>query len=300
MRTVFAESADHRDDIAFIFDATAAIYYEFWGEFFHLAVFDRDAEVSPDFDAAFQRTHEWYFDAIGAGSARRVLELATGGGALAEWIARRTSANVVGVDLSDTQLNRARRRLRDELPNLQFVRHDAMSLSSLDAPLFDAAICLDAACYFPDKRQALEQLATKLNPGARFVLVDWCVADRVAGLQNELIVDPFNRAWGIPFMETIGGYRKAFDDAGYDLLEERDLSDRVRPNWERGYRIALEALSAARSIRLIGSIASLARYGMRAVDFAKQQFYAAVLARVAADAGVLRYAWFLAERRATA
>lgn len=36
MKTSFAPSAHHEDDIALIFDATAAIYYEFSGEFFHL------------------------------------------------------------------------------------------------------------------------------------------------------------------------------------------------------------------------------------------------------------------------
>lgn len=298
MKTIFEASADYQDDIAFIFDATAAIYYELWGEFFHLAVFDKGAGASPDFETAFQRTHEWYFDAIGGRSARRILELATGGGALSEWMARRTAADVVGVDLSSTQLTHARRRLRDDVPNLRFVRHDAMRLASLDEPAFDAAICLDAACYFPDKRRALEQLAAKLVPGARFLLVDWCVDERVALLQSELIVEPFNRAWGIPYMESIRGYEKVFAETGYELIDTRDLSHEVAPNWERGYRIAIAALSAARSVRLIGSIASLAFHGMRAVDFAKQQFYAAVLARVAADAGVLRYAWFLAERRA--
>lgn len=298
MKTVFASSVDYQDDVTFIFDATAAIYYEFWGEFFHLAVFDEPIASPPDFDEAFERTHQWYFDAIGGKSAQRILEVATGGGALAEWMARRTTADVLGVDLSETQLSHARRRLRGDLPNLRFLRHDAMTLASLDEPLFDAAICLDAACYFPDKRRALEQVAAKLAPGARFLLVDWCVDAHVGPLQSELVLDPFNRAWGIPYMETIPGYEKAFDQAGFELFDSKDLSERVAPNWERGYRAALDALPAARSVRLIGAIASLTRYGRRAIDFAKQQFYAAVLARVAADAGLLRYAWFLAERKA--
>lgn len=298
MKTVFASSVDYQDDVTFIFDATAAIYYEFWGEFFHLAVFDEPIPSPPDFDAAFERTHQWYFDAIGGRSAQRILEVATGGGALAEWMARRTAADVLGVDLSETQLSHARRRLRNDLPNLRFVRHDAMTLASLDEPRFDAAICLDAACYFPDKQRALEQIAAKLAPGARFLLVDWCMGEHPGSLQSELIIDPFNRAWGIPSMETIRGYEKAFQRAGFDLFDSRDLSERVTPNWERGYRAALAALPAARSVRLIGAIASLTRYGRRALDFAKQQFYAAILARVAADAGLLRYAWFLAERKA--
>ena len=35
MKTVFASSVDYQDDVTFIVDATSAIDYEFWGEFFH-------------------------------------------------------------------------------------------------------------------------------------------------------------------------------------------------------------------------------------------------------------------------
>jgi hypothetical protein len=46
------------------FDALAKVYYAYWGEFFHLAIFDERDSLA-DVAAAYQRTHERYFAAIG-------------------------------------------------------------------------------------------------------------------------------------------------------------------------------------------------------------------------------------------
>src|SRR6266540_4278937 len=75
--------------------------------------------------AAYEHTHERYLEAIGGPGARRILDVACGGGALSAWLADRTTGEVVGVDLSDSQLAHARRWLADgKRPKLRFVQHD--------------------------------------------------------------------------------------------------------------------------------------------------------------------------------
>lgn len=288
--------AHYRELIPLVFDTTAEMYYTHWGEFFHLAVFE-DGEDETDFDSALERTHERYRDALGGAAAGRILELATGGGAFAEWLARRTPGEVLGIDLSDAQLAHARGRVNGSLPNLRFLRHDIMRIAELDEPLFDAAVCLDAGCYLPDKAAALRGIATRLRSGARFLLVDWCRPEQICGLQEEMILEPFYRYWAIPEMETVSGYQRAFANAGFNLMEIEDLSAQVAPNWERGYRIAQSALAMSFTPHdLVRITAGALRHGPAAVRVLKDQFYAAVFAKAAADAGLLRYVCFLAER----
>jgi SAM-dependent methyltransferase len=288
---------NYRQNVRYRFGAIADLYYAYWGEFFHLAVFE-EGDDPTDFDAALARTHERYFAAIGGPEAGRILELASGGGAFSEWMAERTRGEVVGVDISDAQLAHARRRLaRKPRTNLRFVEHDIMDIAELDEPTFDAAICLDAACYLPDKRAALRGIATRLRRGGRLLLVDWCRAERPTELQEELVLEPFYRYWGIPEMETTSGYRRACDVAGFRILELEDLSSRVTPNWERGYRAANRALAEALTpAKLLTVAAGVVRNGPRAMRLAKDQFYAALFAKAAADAGLLRYVYLLAER----
>ena len=287
----------YRDNVPYVFGATAALYYAYWGECFHFALFEAGDDPA-EFEAALARTHERYFAAINGRDATRILELATGGGAFAEWMARRAPGEVVGVDMSDVQLARAHARaVRSGLANLRFVEHDIMRIDELNEPPFDAAVCLDAACYLPDKLRALRAVATRLRPGARLLLVDWCRSEHSSGLQDELVLEPFYRRWGIPEMERVSRYELAFRSAGFRLLRSEDLSSRARPNWERAYRLALAALAQPPTPAQLVSIApSTVRYGSRAVQLAKEQFNAVLLAKAAADAGIVRYVEFVAER----
>ena len=287
----------YRENMLLGFDALGKLYYTYWGEFLHLALFEPGDDPA-DLTAAYQRTHERYLEAIGGAAARRILDVACGGGAFSAWLADRTDAEVVGIDLSGGQLAHARRWLAGgRRPNLRFVQHDVMHLGELAEPPFDAAICLDAACYLPDRRAALRGIAARLRPGGRLLLVDWCRAERPAALQRELILEPLCRYWAIADLATAAGYGRWFPAAGLGIHRLEDLSDRVVPNWERGYQAALRALAEpVRLGELLRLAAETARHGAVAIRAAKDQFQVALLARAAADSGLLRYVSVLAER----
>lgn len=280
------------------FDALAEVYYAYWGEFFHLAIFDEHDSLA-DVAAAYQRTHERYFAAIGGPTAVRVLELACGGGALSAWMADRTGGEVVGVDFSSRQLQHAARHVAGgRRPNLRFVQHDIMRLARLDEGYFDAAICLDAGCYLPDRGVALRQVAARLRPGARLLVVDWCASERTTKLQRELLLEPLCRYWAITELGSVSGYRVALEAAGFAIVEIDDLSESVMPNWERGYRAALRAMAEPTSVaRLLSRMTARVRHGADFIQAAKDQVQVALLAKAAAESGALRYVSVLAERR---
>ncbi len=287
----------YRENMLLGFDALGDLYYTYWGEFFHLALFEPGDDPA-DLAAAYQRTHQRYLEAIDGAAARRILDVACGGGALSAWLADHTSAEVVGVDLSSGQLTHARRWLADgRRPNLRFVQHDVMHLDELAEQPFDAALCLDAACYLPDRGAALRGIATRLRSGGRLLLVDWCRVERSTALQQELILEPLCRYWAIADLATATGYRRAFAAAGLRVHRLDDLSDCVVPNWERGYQAALRALAEpVRLAELLRLAAATVKHGTVAVQAAKDQFQVALLARAAADSGLLRYVSVLAER----
>jgi len=71
----------------------------------------------------------------------------------------------------------------------------------------------------------------------------------------------------------------------------------VVPNWERGYQAALRALAEpVRLGQLLRLAANSATHPSLAVQAAKDQFQVALLAKAAADSGLLRYVYVLGER----
>jgi hypothetical protein len=115
-------------------------------------------------------------------------------------------------------------------------------------------------------------------------------------MQEELVLHPFMRYWGVPGLETPEGYRRHFKAAGLRLVEEEDLSDKVRPNWERGYERSIEAVrdvSAADVARLGWKGLSLGKEGIRLI---KEQFPAALYIKAGFDSGFLRYVLYVTEK----
>lgn len=275
-----------------MFAAVGDLYAEYWNDFFHFALFEGDES----WDEAYAHTHRRYMDELRVETAGRVLVLACGRGGfadvIADVIARHTDGEVLGIDVSRPQLAHAQRFDR---PNLRFRHLDVMDVDALAGP-FDAAVCLDAACYFPDRESFVAKVARVLRPGARFLLVDWCRREEVSRLQEELVLDPFMRAWAIERLETPTGYRRHFEGGGFENVTLTDLNDRVRRNWNFGYAQALRAVAELSEKSLPALIRQGMKLGPRGVALQKEQFASALYIKAGFDAGLLRYVHVLAEK----
>lgn len=280
----------YRVSVERMFAAVSDLYAKYWNDFFHFAIFENDQE---SWELAFQKTHKRYLDALQISRAQRILELGCGRGGFTNILAQHTQGTVLGIDISRSQLSHTERFHRS---NLRFKLHDIMHVDNL-TETFDAVACLDAAFYLPDKALAIKRLSRVVAPGGRVVLVDWCRHEGLSAVQEELVLHPFMRYWGVPSLETIRGYRRIFREGGFSLLDVIDLNEQVKRNWEFGYRRALSAiteLSIKDAPRLLWKGIALGSDGIRLI---KEQFPAAVYIKAGFDAGFLRYVYFLAERQ---
>jgi SAM-dependent methyltransferase len=100
-----------------------------------------------------------------AGRHLHVLDAGCGDGAFAEWIARRHPAwTIVGVDLGDDLLDRAR---RTHPPNVEFVHADLTE--DLGTEAYDAVAAIECLEEIPEDTQALQRMITALRPAGLLV-----------------------------------------------------------------------------------------------------------------------------------
>lgn len=279
----------HVENMERMFAAVSDLYAEHWSDFFHFAIFEDEGENR---EAAFERTHRRYLEALRLEPGDKGLELACGRGGFAEYLARNSGADILGIDISRAQLAQALKRRRS---NLRFLHHDIMRVDEL-GERFDAVVLMDADCYLPDKGLAVMRIAKVMKSGARFLLIAWCKQQRLNHIQQELVLEPFMRFWGVPSLETAAGYRRHFRKAGLRLVEESDLNHKVEANWELGYERAIEGvrdITLAKAARYVWKGLALGPEGLRLV---KDQFHAALYIKAAFDAGFLRYTLLLAEK----
>ena len=110
---------------------------------------------------------------LGLGPIVRVLDVASGKGDSAIFLARQFGCQVVGVDFGPQNVAEASSKATSAQVDhlVSFVEGDAERLDFPNAD-FDAVICECAFCTFPDKRDAASEFARVLRPGGRVGMSD--------------------------------------------------------------------------------------------------------------------------------
>ena len=143
-----------------------------------------------------------------------VLDVASGLGTSAIYLAQRFGCQVVGVDFSGQIVEKASANAAEAGISqlVQFKQGDAERLPFEDGS-FDALICECAFCTFPSKPQAASQFARVLRPGGRIGLSD---LTRSAPLPPEL--DTL-MAWVacIADAQPINEYESILTEAGFSM-----------------------------------------------------------------------------------
>jgi ubiquinone/menaquinone biosynthesis C-methylase UbiE len=102
------------------------------------------------------------------------VDLGCGQGGPCLWVARETGASVVGIDLAEVGIARARERAQelDLADRARFVVGDIVSTGLPDGS-FDGAMSVDTLWAVPDKAGAVREISRILKPGARFAFTNW-------------------------------------------------------------------------------------------------------------------------------
>jgi ubiquinone/menaquinone biosynthesis C-methylase UbiE len=106
-------------------------------------------------------------------SDSRLLDVASGRGASAFYLAERFGCKVVGVDLNEENVKRATEeaRKRGAADRVSFQKADAEG-SPFEDGTFDAIVCECAFCTFPNKQTAAAEFHRLLRPGGRLGISD--------------------------------------------------------------------------------------------------------------------------------
>jgi SAM-dependent methyltransferase/pimeloyl-ACP methyl ester carboxylesterase len=132
------------------------------------------ARLADHYDAELQAHDERLRAAMVVGRLDRVLDIGCGCGQTTRDAARAaTSGSVLGVDISEEMLERARcRSVEEGLSNVAFERGDAQS-HPLPPGHFDLIISRFGTMFFADPIAAFTHLAHAARPGARLVMLVW-------------------------------------------------------------------------------------------------------------------------------
>jgi SAM-dependent methyltransferase len=217
--------------------------------------------------------HDRFIAWLQLSEVSQLLDVACGSGGPTLRIARATGAAVVGVDLHDQAIAKARAQITTE--TARFEVHDAAQPLAFERASFDAVICVDAINHFADRPRVLAEWRRVLKPGGRLVFTDPIV-----------VTGPLAAA-EIAIRSSIGFF--LFVPTGYDeqqLAAAGFTVDRVEDRTENMARMARTWFAArqarARDLRRIEGDAT----------FEGQQRFLETSAQLAAERRLSRLALF--------
>jgi SAM-dependent methyltransferase len=170
-------------------------------------------------------------DLCGIGEGTSVLDVASGTGESACFLAETLGARVVGVDLSAYLLARARRKAAARGLHIEFIRGDAHRLA-FAGDAFDVVISECTTCLL-DKAQAIGEMVRVAKPGGRIGIHDVCWKEDTPARTKQRLAELEGER-----PETLDGWRALFEHAGLTGVRTVDKSDLI-PTWTKGIKRTL-------------------------------------------------------------
>ncbi len=219
VRDVVAATKDYYDGPA------DEIYRHIWGENIHIGYFDSPEESLRD---AMKRSNERMAEGVDLGADATVLDVGSGYGALARFLASRYGCDVVASNISERELEWGR-ELTAEQGLDDKVRFEWADFHDLpfSADAFDFYWSQEAFLHAADKATVLTEAHRVLKPGGAIVFTDLLVRDGTPEADRERIYERVKS----PDMWDTGAYLAALDSAGFAIETHEDWSGNVAPTY---------------------------------------------------------------------
>jgi SAM-dependent methyltransferase len=190
---------------------------------------------------------EWlgFADQLQVGESSDVLEVGSGSGGPAVYLARTRGCRVTGVDINEHGVRTARAlaEARGVASRATFELVDASRPLPFAAAGFDAIVSNDAMCHIAQRQAVLRDWHRVLRPGGRALFTDAMVVTGIVS-HEELAI---RSSIGFYLFVPPGENERLLREAGFDLLGAYDVTENAaRLSWRRHeararYREALVA-----------------------------------------------------------
>lgn len=202
-------------------------YSIIWGgEDIHIGLYYSDTDSILDASRRTQMKMAEHLDSLDSDS--RVIDLGSGYGGTARFLAKEYNCEVVAVNLSEVENERARNLNRkQQLENLIEVVDGNFEELEYDDESFDIVWSQDAFLHSPARKQVVREAARVLKPGGDFIFTDPMQSDDCP----EGVLQPILDRIHLESMATPAFYREAASEFGFKEIHFDELTEHLKKHY---------------------------------------------------------------------
>jgi tocopherol O-methyltransferase len=215
-------------DIRKHYDVLSGFYQSLWGPHMHHGYWE--AGESPI--GAQVKLIERLAARLEIAPEHRVLDIGSGLGGSACWLAKTFGCSVLGLTLGAVQVQAAQKHAAGQNVDdrVSFREHDANRLDQLSGQ-FDRIWIVECSEHIEDKQTFFRDCARLLRPGGRLGLCAWLRGD-VDGPECDRLVREVCEAALCPALLTLDEQVSMLETAGLQGIQTDNITASVLPTWE--------------------------------------------------------------------
>lgn len=276
---IHSSTAIPKKSIRLHYELATLFYRLLWGPHVHHGLWE--SNESPR--RAQLRLTEHLASKAGVAKGERALDVGCGMGGSSIHLAT-MGCHVTGVTLSQVQGTWARLSaiLQGQRQRTRFLRADAETLE-VAPECFDVVWSIECTEHLVDKAAFFQRAATWLRPGGRVAVCAWLAGDEPHTEADLQLVRKVCDAFLCPSLGTEADYCRWMKEAGLQLVDVENLTDRVKQTWD----------ICERRIRRTGMPLLARCFGKEMREFIEHF----MTIRQAYETGAMKYGSFLAQKR---
>ncbi|RDZ65702.1 hypothetical protein C5B90_04930 [Haloferax sp. Atlit-12N] len=226
------QSVDTNKAVSQYYSTVHELYQESMDEYDHRSIHYGyfDAKHTSR-DSAVENMTRVLAETVDIDADDRVLHCGCGIGGPATWIAKHRGAEVVGLNITESQLEHARSlaETRGVSDHAEFRYDDFTAMETVDDNAFDVVWGLEAICYAENKRDFLEEAYRVLDDDGRIVVADGYRSERDLRERDEQLMRKWLDGWKVPDLAHVDDFRAHMEDIGFEEVTADNIDEHVLP-----------------------------------------------------------------------